>query len=112
MLSLNANRETSLFEFALDIKFNAAILTACRCILPANFDVSNGAPQTYEELVAPLDAANRMTVYSGGSELTIYGDLNLPLFDVSQGRAIMRPFFLPRQTLFFSLWRPVRTPWG
>jgi hypothetical protein len=74
MSALNSNREIPLLEFALDIQFNAAILTVCRRILSAGYDVSDHAPQTYEELVAHLEAGNRMTVYSGGSDRTIYGD--------------------------------------
>jgi len=31
-------------------------------------------PETYEELIALLDAGGRMLVYSGASERTIYGD--------------------------------------
>jgi hypothetical protein len=74
MSSLNSNQEISLSELALDIQFNAAILAVCRRTLPAGFDVTDNAPQTYEELVAHLDAGNRMTVYSAGAERTIYGD--------------------------------------
>lgn len=74
MSSLNSNQEIALSEFALDIQFNAAILVVCRRILPAGFDVTDNAPQTYEELVAHLIAGNRMTVYSVGAERMIYGD--------------------------------------
>jgi hypothetical protein len=74
MSSIQALQRTSLSDFALDIQFNAAILTICSRVLPGGFDVSDEAPETYEELIAHLDAGGRMLVYSGGSERTIYGD--------------------------------------
>jgi len=43
-------------------------------LLPGGYDVSDTAPETYEELIAHLDAGGRMVVYSGGSQLTIYSD--------------------------------------
>ncbi len=74
MSSIQALQRNSLSEFALDIHFNAAVLTICSRVLPGGFDVSDKAPETYEELVAHLDAGRRMLVYSGGSQRTIYGD--------------------------------------
>src|SRR5208337_2128711 len=74
MSSIQALQRNSLSDFALDIHFNAAVLTICNRVLPGGFDVSDAAPETYEELVALLDAGGRMLVYSGGSERTIYGD--------------------------------------
>ena len=59
---------------AFDVRFNAAVLKACKRVLPHGFDVSAEAPQTYEGLIAHFDAGRRMVVYSGGSERTIYGD--------------------------------------
>ena len=64
----------NLRDIALDIQFNAAVLTICNRILPAGYDVAAVAPETYEELIAHLDAGRRMLVYSGGAEQTIYGD--------------------------------------
>jgi hypothetical protein len=64
----------NLCDIALDIQFNAAVLTICTAVLPAGYDVAAVAPETYEELIAHLDAGRRMLVYSGGAERTIYGD--------------------------------------
>jgi len=64
----------NLRDIALDIQFNAAVLTICNRVLPAGYDVAAIAPETYEELIAHLDAGRRMLVYSGGAERTIYGD--------------------------------------
>ena len=66
--------EINLCDIALDIQFNAAVLTICKALLPAGYDVAAVAPETYEELIAHLDAGRRMLVYSGGAEQTIYGD--------------------------------------
>lgn len=74
MSSIQALKRNSLSDFALDIHFNAAVLTICNRVLPAGYDVSNTAPETYEELIAHLDAGKRMVVHGGGSEQTIYGD--------------------------------------
>ena len=61
-------------ELAFDIQFNAAILKICKRLLPGGYDVAEVAPETYEQLIAHLDAGRRMLVYSGGAEWTIYGD--------------------------------------
>lgn len=74
MSSIQALQQNSLSDFAFDIHFNAAVLTICSRVLPGGYDVSDAAPETYEELIAHLDAGGRMLVYSGGSEQTIYGD--------------------------------------
>ncbi len=74
MSSIQALQRNSLGDFALDIHFNAAVLTICSRVLPGGYDVSDSAPETYDELIAHLDAGGRMIVYSGGSERTIYGD--------------------------------------
>ncbi len=74
MPSIQALQRNSVSDFALDIHFNAAVLTICNRVLPGGFDVSDTAPATYDELVAHLDAARRMLVYNGASERTIYGD--------------------------------------
>ena len=77
MSSIHVIQNTSLSDVALDIHFNAAVLTICNRLWPGGYDVSLAAPETYEELVAHLDAGGRMVVYSGGSEQTIYGDLEV-----------------------------------
>lgn len=58
----------------LDCPLNAAILTMSRRLFPTGFDVSESAPATYRELKSHLDAGNRMVVYNGGCEGTIYAD--------------------------------------
>ncbi len=74
MSSIQALQRNSLSDSAFDLHFNAAVLTICNWLLPGGFDVSDAAPETYDELMAHLDAGGRMLVYSGGSERTIYGD--------------------------------------
>ncbi len=61
-------------EIALDIQFNAAVLAMAHRLFPCGFQAAEDAPQSYEELVARLDAGKPMLVWSGGSEKTIYGD--------------------------------------
>ena len=58
----------------LDPNLNAAILAIAKRLFPDGFDVSDDAPDTYEKLKAHLDAGNRMLVYGGGSQHTIYAD--------------------------------------
>jgi len=74
MSSIQSIQVCALSDFALDIHFNAAVLTICSRVLPGGFDVADDAPETYDELIAHLDAGARMLVYRGGSERTIYGD--------------------------------------
>jgi len=61
-------------KIALDIQFNAAVLSTAHRLFPCGFLVVEEAPQTYEELIAHLDAHQSMLIWSGGSEKTIYGD--------------------------------------
>lgn len=61
-------------EIALDIQFNAAVLAMAHRLFPSGSEIAEDAPQSYEELVARLDAGKPMLVWSGGSEKTIYGD--------------------------------------
>jgi hypothetical protein len=49
-----------------------AILEMTSRLLPDGFDVSDDAPQTMEQLKALMNTGNRMRVWSGGSEDTIY----------------------------------------
>jgi hypothetical protein len=58
----------------LDKGLNMAILAIAARLFPTGFDVSADAPDTYHKLKSHLDAGNRMVVYGGGSEGTIYGD--------------------------------------
>ena len=61
-------------ERALDIEFNAAVLAMAHRLFPRGFEVANDAPQSYEELVARLDAGMPMLVWRGGSQNSIYGN--------------------------------------
>lgn len=58
----------------LDLGLNAAILHITGKLFPLGFDVSGDAPATYQDLKAHLDTGNRMLVFKGGSDHTIYGD--------------------------------------
>jgi hypothetical protein len=58
----------------LDPTFNDAVIDIAKRLFPSGFDVSRRAPGTYEELKILLDAGQRLVVYDGGSEHTIYGD--------------------------------------
>ena len=58
----------------LDTGFNVAVMHIASRLFPTGFDVSDDAPQTYEELTELLDAGNRMVVWSGASAKTIYAD--------------------------------------
>ena len=57
-----------------DRRLNAAILHIANLLFPIGFDVSADTPSTYRQLRAHLDAGNRMVVYNGGSDGTIYAD--------------------------------------
>jgi len=61
-------------DIAFDIQFNAAVLAIAARLFPCGFLVAEDAPQSYEELIARLNAGLPMLVYSGGSDQTIYGD--------------------------------------
>ena len=56
----------------LDKGLNVAIIQIASRLFPAGFDVSDDAPSTYKDLCAHLDAGNRMLVFKGGSDHTIY----------------------------------------
>jgi hypothetical protein len=58
----------------LDIQLNVAVLHIASRLFPCGFNVSDAAPQFYNDLKHLLDATGRMTVYAGASETTIYGD--------------------------------------
>ncbi len=58
----------------LDRGLNAAILSIAHQLFPTGYDISEQAPSTYEDLVAHLNSGNRMVVFSGGCEKTIYAD--------------------------------------
>ena len=58
----------------LSRKLNVAILTMANKLLPTGFDVSDNAPNSYESLIDHVDKTGRISVWSGASEKTIYGD--------------------------------------
>jgi hypothetical protein len=54
--------------------FKQAILDTAAHMLPFGYDVSDDAPQSFEQLNALLTSGGRMCVWSGGSTNTIYED--------------------------------------
>ena len=58
----------------LDPELNEVVLEMARRLLPKGFEVSDDAPQTFEELKYRLDAGAPMVVWSGGSTSSIYAD--------------------------------------
>ena len=58
----------------LDHGLNVAVVHITAKVLPSGFDVSEIAPSSYDELVAHFESGKRLTVYSGGSDHTIFGD--------------------------------------
>ncbi|MBZ0227979.1 MAG: hypothetical protein K8F58_05935 [Bauldia sp.] len=58
----------------LDPALNAAILHIATRLFPCGFDIADNAPGTYRQLKAHLDAGQRMVVYAGGCDHTIYAD--------------------------------------
>lgn len=58
----------------IDTSLNVAVLHMASQILPTGFDVADVAPDNWEDLKALLDAGQRLTVWSGGSEKTIFAD--------------------------------------
>lgn len=66
--------ETSEAGFrALDLEFDAAVVSLARECLPGGFDVGAIAPQTYDDLVRHMESGERLKVWSGASGHTIYG---------------------------------------
>src|SRR4051794_37526600 len=58
---------------ALDIQFSAAVVAMAHKVCPSGYLVGAGCPQSYEELIARLDAGKGMFVFDGGCDRTIYG---------------------------------------
>jgi hypothetical protein len=58
---------------ALDLGFNAAVLTIAARLFPCGFDIGPDAPQTYEQLMH-CNAGRRMRVVDDGVQRTIFGD--------------------------------------
>ncbi len=61
-------------QLPIDPSFNVAVLEIARRILPRGFDASPDAPSSYEELRQLLATGNRLIVWSGTSEETIFAD--------------------------------------
>lgn len=57
-----------------DIPFNAMVMTMANRCLPKGWDVSDDAPNTYEDLVAHIEVYGRVAVWSGDSDDTVFGD--------------------------------------
>lgn len=58
----------------LDPGFNVAVLHMASRYHPCGFDVSDDAPDTYEELKAEATERGRITVWSGASDKTVFDD--------------------------------------
>lgn len=58
----------------LDRGWNSAIISMAKALIPEGFDVSDHAPQTFDDLINHVNAGKRLRVWSGASEHTIYGD--------------------------------------
>ena len=58
---------------AVDVDFDAAVMTIARTVVPGGWDVADDAPSTFEQLSEHLATGRRMVVWSGASGLTIYG---------------------------------------
>lgn len=58
----------------IDPSFNACVHTMCKAVWPQGFDVSDKAPETFEDLKAEYAARGRITVWSGASDDTIFDD--------------------------------------
>lgn len=54
--------------------FNVAVLHICGKVLPLGFDVSENAPQNYQELIEHYLATRRVLVWNGASDKTIFAD--------------------------------------
>lgn len=65
-----------LFESAkpVDKALNAAIFRMAHILMPAGYDVSEQAPNSFEELAAHYKKTKRILVWSGASDNTIFGD--------------------------------------
>lgn len=57
----------------LDRSLNVAVNQIASRIFPLGFDIAADAPSTFEELCSRMDTGNRMTVWDGASDATIFG---------------------------------------
>lgn len=58
----------------LSATLNTAVHTLCLHVWPQGFDIDANAPNTFKDLRAEYAEHGRITVYSGNSCNTIYGD--------------------------------------
>lgn len=58
----------------LNAALNVAVWTLANRCHPAGWDVADKAPETLEELTQEVTQRGRMTVWSGGSDGTVYAD--------------------------------------
>ena len=54
--------------------FNEAVHAMAKRLMPQGFDVSDHAPQTYDELMAHHAATGRIKIWAGASDRTIFGE--------------------------------------
>jgi len=58
----------------LDIGLNVAVQHIAARYCPTGFDVSESAPNSFNELITHIETTGRICVYSGGSDQTIFAD--------------------------------------
>jgi len=58
---------------AVDPEYDSAILAIAQRLMPEGFDVCDHAPNTYEGVISEYQKHNRLCVWSGASDHTIYG---------------------------------------
>lgn len=65
-----------MFEPVCD-KLNAASVEICTRIFPLGFDVTDNAPNTFEELTVALANHGRMAIWTGDYHDTVFGDTEI-----------------------------------
>lgn len=58
----------------VDASFNKVVNEMAAHYVPEGYEMSEDAPSTYPELKALLDRGERLIVYSGGSDMTIFAE--------------------------------------
>jgi hypothetical protein len=61
---------------ALDIEFNKMVLDITNKLVP-NYDISENAPNTYNDMVDYFNNHGKLCIYNGSSDMTIFADSNV-----------------------------------
>jgi len=73
--------------------FNCAVDTIARKLFPAGFDVSDSAPSSIDEILHYYNKYNRLCVWSGESDQTIFADREINYaFRAWHDHAHIRPY--------------------